>query len=277
MYTSALDTQYSINMFIPANANEQERKHPRFSGSRLGLDASVQCINRAYPITREMIRSSSVSGVDNDRELETEVNPEVDMVLMWCGQTDSGLSEPRIESDRELYATDSNKSESSLTQSAADLMSPEKQSNEGNEHNLTDSPMDESGSPADAKSTNLETTLCSFSAVGPRESDTIKLFIGQIPQWIEERDILPLFEVFGPIHELVILRDRFTRAHKGCAFLTYCNRSAAIRCQKQMHNQHTFLGMTRPMQVKPASHEPRYGKCNWFLVGSPITHVPRDP
>ncbi|KER28495.1 hypothetical protein T265_04716 [Opisthorchis viverrini] len=46
-------------------------------------------------------------------------------------------------------------------------------------------------------------------------NEPIKLFVGQLPQWIEEQDILPLFEGFGPIHELVILRDRFTKTHKG--------------------------------------------------------------
>ncbi|KAF7233567.1 hypothetical protein EG68_08191 [Paragonimus skrjabini miyazakii] len=90
--------------------------------------------------------------------------------------------------------------------------------------------------------------------------EPIKLFIGQLPQWIEERDLFPLFEVYGPIQELVILRDRLTGVHKGCAFLTYSTKSAALNCQRKLHNQHTFCGMTRPIQVKPANSERRNGK-----------------
>lgn len=162
-----------------------------------------------------MIRESSVPRSEQDREPETETNPEVEMVFMWCDPSNSTSSDPRIVSGRALYASDSNKSESNLMRSSVELTSPENQSSEIKGHGLLDSPMDEDESLTAAKPSCLESKLCSVSAPGEREADPIKLFIGQIPQWIEERDILPLFEAFGPIHELVILRDRFTRAHKG--------------------------------------------------------------
>lgn len=87
--------------------------------------------------------------------------------------------------------------------------------------------------------------------------DSIKMFVGQIPQNFDENELLPIFEKFGRIYELRVLRDKTTKRSKGCCFVTYFTRKSALNAQNALHNIKVLPGMYHPMQMKPADCESR--------------------
>ncbi|XP_043064605.1 CUGBP Elav-like family member 2 isoform X2 [Drosophila ficusphila] len=89
------------------------------------------------------------------------------------------------------------------------------------------------------------------------DADNIKMFVGQIPKTWDEARLRQMFEQFGPVHTLNVLRDKVTSISRGCCFVTYYTRKAALRAQDALHNIKTLDGMHHPIQMKPADSENR--------------------
>jgi CUG-BP- and ETR3-like factor len=75
---------------------------------------------------------------------------------------------------------------------------------------------------------------------------------------LNEEDIFPTFDQFGPLKDVAVIRDKHTGLHRGCAFITYWAAADAERAQEALHDKYSFPGARRPAQVKPA--EPT-GRC----------------
>eukprot|EP00640_Fibrocapsa_japonica_P003000 CAMPEP_0113936028 /NCGR_PEP_ID=MMETSP1339-20121228/3033_1 /TAXON_ID=94617 /ORGANISM="Fibrocapsa japonica" /LENGTH=266 /DNA_ID=CAMNT_0000938361 /DNA_START=152 /DNA_END=949 /DNA_ORIENTATION=- /assembly_acc=CAM_ASM_000762 len=90
------------------------------------------------------------------------------------------------------------------------------------------------------------------SQVLVKDPDAIKLFVGQVPKDMNEDALRPIFSEFGDIFDLMVIRDKSTGAHRGCAFLTYCQRASAEACVAQLHGQRKLVNAQNPLQVRPA-------------------------
>lgn len=47
------------------------------------------------------------------------------------------------------------------------------------------------------------------------DPDAIKMFVGQIPRNWDENDLRKLFDEFGPVHQINVLRDKITGQSRG--------------------------------------------------------------
>ncbi|XP_043498705.1 CUGBP Elav-like family member 1 isoform X7 [Polistes fuscatus] len=115
-------------------------------------------------------------------------------------------------------------------------------------------------SPASHSSNNndqKENTIMNNNSVEQPDPDNIKMFVGQVPHDMDENDLRTLFEEFGRVHQINVLRDKTTGSSKGCCFVTFYTRKAALDAQNALHNVKTFNGMRHPIQMKPADSENR--------------------
>ncbi|XP_031634511.1 CUGBP Elav-like family member 2 isoform X2 [Contarinia nasturtii] len=98
--------------------------------------------------------------------------------------------------------------------------------------------------------------LCTNRCEQP-DPDFIKMFVGQVPKSMDEDQLREMFEEFGRVHSINVLRDKVTGVSKGCCFVTFFTRKAALNAQDALHNVKTLAGMHHPIQMKPADSENR--------------------
>lgn len=77
-----------------------------------------------------------------------------------------------------------------------------------------------------------------------------KLFIGMIPKTADEAAIREVFELFGAIEEVYILRHPATGQSKGCAFLKFKERNSALSAIEAVNGNVTMDRGTSPLVVK---------------------------
>ncbi|XP_060080209.1 CUGBP Elav-like family member 2 isoform X6 [Ylistrum balloti] len=114
-------------------------------------------------------------------------------------------------------------------------------------------------------SANIGGTMNSQPQKTEPDPDAIKMFVGQIPRSMDESDLKKMFEEFGPVFQLNVLRDKGTGQSKGCCFVTFFTRKAALDAQNALHNIKTMAGMHHPIQMKPADSEKRNEERKLFV------------
>jgi len=87
-----------------------------------------------------------------------------------------------------------------------------------------------------------------------KESNAPSMFVGQIPGDMTEAELKRLFEEFGDVSQLNIMKDDKGKS-KGCCFVKYMEYNDALQAQKSLHNNRQLPNMKRPIQMKIADNE----------------------
>lgn len=74
--------------------------------------------------------------------------------------------------------------------------------------------------------------------------DAIKMFVGQLPKHWNETEAREIFTEFGEVHTLNILRDRESNVSRGCCFVTFYTKQAALDAKNSLHNTKVLPGVS---------------------------------
>uniref|UniRef100_A0A6N2M8Q0 RRM domain-containing protein n=1 Tax=Salix viminalis TaxID=40686 RepID=A0A6N2M8Q0_SALVM len=95
----------------------------------------------------------------------------------------------------------------------------------------------------------------SGSSSSSSNEESVKLFVGQVPKHMTEAQLMAMFKEFALVDEVNIIKDKITRASRGCCFLICPSRQEADKAVNACHNKKTLSGASSPLQVKYADGE----------------------
>ena len=88
-------------------------------------------------------------------------------------------------------------------------------------------------------------------------SELRKVFVGMLSKTCNEEDVRKMFELYGAVEEVTVLRDK-DGTHRGCAFIKFATRQQAQAAINKMHGSQVMpvrLGASSPLVVKYADTE----------------------
>eukprot|EP00775_Hariotina_reticulata_P011883 gene11883-12027_t len=89
-----------------------------------------------------------------------------------------------------------------------------------------------------------------------QEEHLYRLFVGWVPKLYTESDLLPIFQKYGTVEDIVILKDKSSGSPRGCAFVSYAANAAAEAAIKALDKNVHLPGALCPMEVRYArSHQ----------------------
>ncbi|XP_041993236.1 RNA-binding protein BRN1-like isoform X2 [Salvia splendens] len=87
------------------------------------------------------------------------------------------------------------------------------------------------------------------------EGESVKLFVGQVPKQMSEVQLLQALRDFALVDEVKLIRDKETRASRGCCFAICPSREEADKAVNACHEKITLPGASRLLQMKYADGE----------------------
>lgn len=105
-------------------------------------------------------------------------------------------------------------------------------------------------------------------AEGQAEQEN-KLFVGMLPRSVNEDDIRKIFELYGTVREIHVIRTQGV-VNKGCAFVKYTTHKSALAAIEALHNRRRVRGSSRALVVKFADNRRKaQGQTENLSIGSP--------
>ncbi|KAK2364788.1 flowering time control protein FCA [Trifolium repens] len=83
----------------------------------------------------------------------------------------------------------------------------------------------------------------------------VKVYVAPVPRTASESDVRLVFEGYGTIVEVVLLRDKKTGARQGSCLVKYSTFNEADMAIKALSNQYTFPGESFPVVVRFADRD----------------------
>lgn len=83
----------------------------------------------------------------------------------------------------------------------------------------------------------------------------IKLFVGRVPRTVDEASLRPVFEEYGAVTEIAIIKDRNTAMHKGSAFVRMASITQADAAVRALNNVKVLDPQLGALQVRYATGE----------------------
>ncbi|KAF9688059.1 hypothetical protein SADUNF_Sadunf02G0157600 [Salix dunnii] len=91
------------------------------------------------------------------------------------------------------------------------------------------------------------------SSSSSNNEESVKLFVGQVPKQMTEDQLLAMFEEFAVVDEVNIIKDKTTRASRGCCFIICPSRHEADKAVNACHNKKTLPGVSPSSNLIPLS------------------------
>ncbi|KAL8513480.1 hypothetical protein ACS0TY_012809 [Phlomoides rotata] len=87
------------------------------------------------------------------------------------------------------------------------------------------------------------------------EGERVKLFVGQVPKYMTESELLDVFKEFAVVDEVRVIKDKATGVSRGCCFVICPSREEADKAVSACHDKKTLPGASSPMQIRYADGE----------------------
>ena len=104
------------------------------------------------------------------------------------------------------------------------------------------------------------TKLLQIKPADPHEKD-FKLFVGMLPKSYDEQALYRVFSIYGAVKEVHIIRGP-DKQPKGCAFIKYADKQAALKAVQHANNRILDISSVRPIVVKFADASNHRNKIN---------------